>query len=61
MCDCVEREVRYAQDGGLAFSAAPAQRAHAGDQFGDDERLGQVIIGPGIEALDALVDFAARG
>ena len=57
----VEREVGDAQDGGLGFAAAPAQRADAGDQFGDDERLGQIIVRAGVEALDALVDFAARG
>ena len=42
--------------GGAAAGAAARQGAHSCLQFGQGERLGHIIIGTEIEALDALLD-----
>ena len=49
--DGVERQIRHAQDGGFVFAAAPRQRAHAGDEFGEFKRFGQIIIRAGVQTL----------
>ena len=38
-----------------------SHRADTGDELRQGEGLGQVVVRPGIEAVHALVDFAARG
>ena len=37
------------------------QRAQPGEQLLERERLGQVVVGPGVEALDPVADGVARG
>ena len=37
---------------------APDERLHAGEQLGEGERLGQVVVAAGLEAADAIVDGA---
>jgi hypothetical protein len=39
---------------------AANERVDPGIQLGEIERLGQVVVGAGIEALDARIDLAAR-
>jgi hypothetical protein len=39
----------------------PRQGADAGDQFGEIERLGQVVVGAEAESLHAVPDGAGRG
>jgi len=40
---------------------APAEGADAGDELGEVERLGQVIVGPEPKALHSIGDAACRG
>ena len=43
------------------MAAGPAQqRAHAGQQLLGGERLGQIVVGAGVDALDLLAPAAAR-
>ena len=44
----------------LSRLSAAQQGAHAGEQFHESERLGEVIVGAGFEAFDAIVHLAAR-
>ena len=41
--------------------AAPHQGAHAGFEFRQIKRLGHVVVGPEVEALDTFIDAIARG
>lgn len=40
---------------------AAGQRIHAGQQFGKREGLHQVVVGAGVQPVDAVGDAAARG
>ena len=40
---------------------APQQRAQAGVELAQRERLDEVVVGAGVEAVDAVVDRVARG
>ena len=56
----VEHEVGHVQLALPArFGRATRQRAHAGQQLGEREGLTQVIVGPGIEAADAILHLIA--
>ncbi len=57
----VKTEIGDAQDGGAVVGAAPGEGADAGEQLLQLEGFGQIIVGAGVEALDAFVDFAAGG
>src|SRR2546425_20688 len=54
----VHLDVRVAKQTPAAVEPSN-QRAHASEQFGDGERLGQVVIGAGIKAFDSLFDKCA--
>ena len=70
---CRRRSPRYASrvDGSrrhvgelqrvVAGAGAAQQRAHPRAQLLDGERLDEVVVGAGVEALDAVVDRVARG
>ena len=47
--------------GGVVDGAAPQQRAEPGQQLLERERLGQVVVGPGVEPGDPVRDGVARG
>jgi hypothetical protein len=57
----VELEVARPQDGRPLARIAPQQGPQPGEQLGEGERLGQVVVGPGVEAVDAIADRVARG
>jgi NAD(P)H-hydrate repair Nnr-like enzyme with NAD(P)H-hydrate epimerase domain len=57
----VERQPTVLQQWRRQALRAPDQRAHAGQQFLHVERLGQVVVGPGIDAGDLFVPAVARG
>jgi hypothetical protein len=60
--DGVELEVVEAQHVALVLPAAAAQqRLEAGEQLLEREGLGQVVVGAGLEARDAVVDRVASG
>ena len=40
---------------------APGKGVHPGHELGESEGLDEIIVGPGVEALDAIVDAAERG
>ena len=42
-------------------AAAPQQDAQPGQQLGEGERLDEVVVGPGVEAGDAVLDGVAGG
>src|SRR4051812_11659894 len=44
----------------VARPGASQQRAHAGTQLLDRERLDEIVVGAGVEAFDAVVDGVAR-
>ena len=44
--------------GGDGRRGPPAQGPDAGDQLGEGERLGQVVVGPDGQAVDAVLDCA---
>ena len=43
------------------FAAPPGERSQAGEQLAEIERLGQVVVGAGIEAGDSLLHRVERG
>lgn len=57
----VEFEIGAAQFGFAAAEIAADESAHAGLQFGESERLDEVIVGACVKAFDALLDEAASG
>ena len=57
----IDGEILDRQDRGRERGPAAEQRADPREQLGKVVRLGQVVVGAGIEALDALVRFPARG
>ena len=62
MCGFVNFESAAQDDVGIEFGVRSAQQSFdARDQFFHGERLGDVIIGAGIESADAVELFAARG
>src|SRR4051794_2876664 len=57
----IQREVGDDERRAAARRAAPQQRAEAGEQLLALERLDEVVVGAGVEALDAGLDGVARG
>src|SRR5258708_1334025 len=58
----VDLEVADAQDRGDRLTGRPPRESgDAGDQLGEGEGFDQVVVGPGIEAVDAVVDSIQRG
>src|SRR5262249_22592904 len=57
----VELEVGIVETGIPAVQPAPHERTHASEEFGKNEWFREVIISPGVQALDALFHKAARG
>src|SRR5271157_4075085 len=57
----VQGEVGDLEHLGAQAGGPPQQGAQAGQQFLEVEGLGKVVVGPGIEALNAIVHGAARG
>ena len=57
----VEREVAHDDRGAAARRAAAQQRAQAGQQLLALEGLDEVVVGAGVEALDARLERVARG
>ena len=57
----VERQVGHFQHGRLRAVEAAQQRAHPRQQFVEHERFGQIVVGAGIEAGDAVGHGVARG
>jgi hypothetical protein len=57
----VETQVSDFQHDRALLRSAPGDSAQPGGQFGDGERLGQVVVGPGVEARDPVVDSVAGG
>ncbi len=58
----IEAEVRHLEGGALLRrSAPPEQGLDARDQLGEGEGLDQVVVGPLVEAADAIVDVVLRG
>jgi hypothetical protein len=57
----VQREVADDDRGAAAWWTAPEQRAQAREQLLALEGLDEVVVGPGVEALDARLERVARG
>src|SRR5581483_10816430 len=57
----VESEVGDAEDDGAIVARAAGEGADAGEEFVQFKGFGKVVVSAGIEASDALVDFAAGG
>src|SRR5258707_2440748 len=52
----IESEVSIAQLCVAAMEAAPNQRPHPRQEFGQDKRLGEIVVSPGIQSLHSLLD-----
>ncbi len=62
VADGIELEVVEAQRLAVLLPARAAQqRAQAGEQLLERERLGQVVVGARLQARDAVADAVARG
>ena len=61
--DQVELEIGDTQAGGLGLigRATPEKGTQAGDDFGDGEGLGEVVVASALKAEDTLIDRTARG
>ena len=59
--DRVEGEVGEAEHLAGVLGPPPEQGPQAGQQFGQGERLDQVVVGAGVEALDPVVDGVPGG
>src|SRR4028118_2213284 len=59
----VERDVAGREDHffGLLLGWPPGQRAYAGQELGEGEGLGEVIVGPSVQPLDPVLDLGAGG
>jgi hypothetical protein len=57
----VELEVGEAKRLARAVARAPQQRAHAREQLFERERLGQVVVGAGVEPFHAILDLRPGG
>jgi len=57
----VELEIAGAKDRGALGCPASHQRAEASQQLGERERLGQVVVGAGVQTRDAIGDRVPRG
>ena len=57
----VQAQVAVAQDRGRRGAGAAGQGLDAGDQLGEVERLGQVVVGPEAEPLHPVLDRPGRG
>src|SRR5690348_6201716 len=60
-CSGIERQLADRDPRRDRRLRAPQQRAHARLELGQRERLRQVVVGPEVEAVHALVDLLARG
>ena len=54
----VDREILDCQEALRGAGGSARHRLQAGDQLLDEERLGEVIVGPEVQAFEALVQFA---
>ncbi len=54
-------QVAQAEAAGRAGLAPAVERAHAGQEFGEGVGFDQIIVGPEVEAAQALFEFAAGG
>ena len=59
--DRVEAQVGEGQRLAGVFGPAPQQGPQAGEQFGQGERLDQVVVGPGVEPLHPVLDGIPGG
>ena len=57
----VERDGTDSRSGDGAAGGAAQQGTHAREQLLHRERLGEVVVGPGVDALDPFRPGAARG
>ena len=57
----IQAQVTVFESGGQRGGGAPAQGPDAGHQLGEIKRLGQVVIGAQVEALDPFPDRPGRG
>ena len=56
----IQTEIADLEDGRPLHRRASSQRAQPREQLLEGERLGEVIVGAGIESIDAVVDGVAR-
>ncbi len=57
----IEFEIADDDSRGTEFVGAAKKGAQAGEEFAEFEGLGEVIVGAGIEAFDAVVNAVFRG
>ena len=57
----IEDEVVGRQHGRTLTGASPDQRANARHELREGERLDEVVVGPGVQPLDAVADVVAGG